>query len=84
MDAFSTYAITLESPAIRHSAITPDDSADLARRPRALRVESGGTLVLRDAAGTDLSYTVFAGEILPLRPVRVLATGTTASVVGWE
>ena len=84
MDVFENHAVSLDSPAIRHFEIAPDDAADLARRPRALRVQTGGTLVLRDEVGTNVTYTVFAGEILPLRPVRVLATGTTATAVGWE
>ncbi|ADE84839.1 spike base protein, RCAP_Rcc01079 family [Rhodobacter capsulatus] len=84
MDVFAKHAVSLESPAVRHYEITPSDSTDLARRPRALRVQTGGTLVLRDETGITVTYTVFAGEILPVRPVRVLATGTTATAVGWE
>ncbi|XZQ30378.1 spike base protein, RCAP_Rcc01079 family [Rhodobacter capsulatus] len=42
MDVFAKHAVSLESPAVRHYEITPSDSTDLARRPRALRVQTGG------------------------------------------
>jgi hypothetical protein len=84
MDAFKQHATSLESPGIRHYAITPSDTADLPRRPRALRVQTSGNLVLSDEAGTSITYAVIAGDVLPFRPIRVMATGTTASVVGWE
>lgn len=74
----------LSAPAGTHYAITPSDTIDLPFRPRALRVQTGGTLVLRDVNGTEISYMVTAGEIIPFRPMRVKATGTTATVVGWE
>lgn len=65
--------------------ITPSDDTDLPFLPRALYVNEGGTLVLRepDHTGTlnDNTYTVVTGALLPFRPVRVMETGTTASVV---
>lgn len=83
-DYFKTVSKTLESPADRHFPITPDDTADLPIVPRSVRVGGAGTLVLRDAEGQDISYTVSDGEVLVFRPVRVLAAGTTATgLVGW-
>lgn len=82
-DPFSSYNPRLSSPAGRHFAITPSDSVDLAIRPRALKVLAQGNVVVRDDGGVDITYPVVAGEILPIRAVRVLATGTTATVVGW-
>jgi HK97 family phage portal protein len=38
---------------------------------------------IRDEVGTDLTYVRYAGDILPIRAVRVLATGTTATIAGW-
>ena len=49
-DNFST------GPADIHYAITPSDTADLPRRPRALRVLAGGNLALRDSEGTVIYY----------------------------
>lgn len=83
-DSFQTHAKGLNSPADRHFAILPSDGVDLATRPRALWCNTAGTLALRDAAGTVLSYAVTAGQVIPFRAMRVMATGTTATVHGWE
>lgn len=83
-DAFASLSKGLTAPADIHYAITPSDTVDLPRRPRALRVQTAGNLVVRDAAGTNITYPVTAGEVFVFRGVRVLATGTTATVVGWE
>lgn len=83
-DHFNTFPKTLESPADHHFAITPDDATDLAIMPRVIRIGGAGALVVRDRAGQDVTYTVTAGEVLLFRPVRILATGTTATdIVGW-
>jgi hypothetical protein len=80
-DPFETNAPGLTSPAGRHFAITPANT-DLAIIPRALWVDDDGDLVIRDAGGVDVTYSVTAGQILPIRAVQV-RTGTTATVVGW-
>ena len=83
-DFFSDFSKGLDSPADHHFLITPSDTSDIAVVPRALRVNSAGTLVLRDKAGQDMTYTVTDGEVIVFRPTRVLATGTTATgIVGW-
>ena len=82
-DPFAGYSEGLTSPADDHFAITPNDGVDLATVPRALYVNVAGTLVLHDKSGTAITYNVTAGQVLPLRVRRVLATGTTATVVGW-
>lgn len=83
-DNFQAHQRGLESPADRHQAITPSDSAAVVPRPRALWCQTQGELALEDAAGTVLTYTVAQGQILPFRAVRVRATGTTATVYGWD
>jgi len=83
-DTFENFASSLDSPAEHHFTVTPSDTADLAIRPRALRIGGAGTIVLRDRAGADVAYAVQAGEVLPVRALRVLATGTTATdIVAW-
>jgi hypothetical protein len=84
MDNYIYKRTDLADPAVRHHAITPNDSADLAVRPRALYCTAAGDVVVRDQAGNDITYPMLAGQVLPFRAVRVLATGTTATVVGWE
>lgn len=61
--------------------IVPSDSVDQPKY-RALYVQADGDAVLRDFQDNDETFTVTAGQILPLQPKRVLATGTTATLIG--
>jgi len=81
-DLFGAHRVGLESPADRHFPITAAD-ADLAIIPRSIRVDGAGTLVLRDGAGTDVTYNVVAGEVLVFRAVQVRAASTATGIVGW-
>jgi hypothetical protein len=83
-DNFQNHQRGLESPADRHTAITPSDTSPVLPRPRALWCQTPGALALEDSTGTVLTYTVQQGQILPFRAVRVRATGTTATVIGWD
>ena len=83
-DNFKGFARGLTSPAALHTTVVPSDTTDLNPIPRALYCAQSGSAVLRDAAGTPVTYQLVAGQILPLRAVRVLATGTTATLIGWE
>ncbi len=79
-DIWRTYDPGIDGPAIGNIAVTPSDSDDLVQTSRALYVGTGGTVVVRAHDGTEASYVgVPTGLILPVRAVRVLATGTTAS-----
>jgi hypothetical protein len=40
-------------------------------------------VAIRDEGGTDITYPLTDGQILPFRGVRILSTGTTATIVGW-
>lgn len=71
------------NPADRHFAIVPSDSTDLAIIPRAIYCQADGTIVVRDAAGVDLPYTMLSGQVLVMRPARVLSTGTSGTFYGW-
>ncbi len=82
-DPFDSDYVNLTSPAVSHYAVVPSDGADLPVRPRAIYVNASGTAALRDNAGEVITYELTAGAILSIRPVRVLATGTTAQLVAW-
>ena len=82
-DPFQYQARGLTAPADRHFAITPSDSLDLAQKPRVLYCAVAGTVVLRDQNGVDQAYTLETGQLLLFSPLRVLATGTSATVIGW-
>lgn len=80
-DLFQGMSAGLDSPANRHFAITAAD-ADMAIIPRSIRCSVGGTAIIRDAGGVDVTYTLVAGEILPFRAVQV-RVGSTATLIGW-
>lgn len=80
MDHFAEFPTTLTAPVRDASQVTPSDAADLAILPRALYVGQAGNIALRMAGGQDVTFqNLPAGSLLPVRPARVLATGTTAS-----
>lgn len=81
-DPFEHHTPGLESPAICHYGITPSEEP-LQVQPRAIRVNGGGTLILRDINEQDVSYTVDAGEVLVFRPTHVLPGSTATGIVGW-
>lgn len=62
-------------------AVTPNNDADLADVPRALWVGGGGNISLVMASGTVTLEAVPDGTLLPVRPSRVRATGTTATAI---
>jgi hypothetical protein len=84
-DRFKSFSAGLSSPAERHYTVTPSDTIELDPRPRSLYVNADGDLALElPGEIAPIVYHVVAGQILPLRPVRVHATGTTATVIAWD
>lgn len=83
-DRWGPAAESFEGPGLAHFAITPNDSADLAKIPRLIYCHVAGTIVIRDRNNVDLPYNMLAGDKLDFRGVRVLATGTTGTYYGWE
>ncbi len=83
-DNFENHHVGISGPADLHQAITPSDSVDVSPKPRALWVQTDGNLSIADRAGTVLTYAVKAGMVIPFRATKVRATGTTATVYGWE
>lgn len=63
-----------------HVTITPSDANDLVRE-MLICAGGAGTLAVHDSNGTAVTYTVVAGDILPIIAKRVLVTGTTATPV---
>lgn len=64
--------------------ITPDNDANLETNIRGLYIANGGDIRVIDERGQTVTFeNVSSSAILPIRAVRVLATGTTASgIVG--
>ncbi len=79
-DRFDKHAAGLMTPGEDGFAITPNDGADLTRVPRSIYVGGAGNIALVTAKGTTLTFVgLGAGQVLPMRANRVLATGTTAT-----
>lgn len=75
----NTAAVNKLGSAKNFFPITPDGNADLAIRPDAVYCGSAGDVVLKGTDGTNATFAVLAGQVLPVSPTRVLAAGTTAT-----
>lgn len=72
---------TTDFPARSLIAVTPNNSVDLTFVPKALWIGGAGNvavIALEDNASVTLNGCQ-AGQIIPIRVTRVLATGTTAT-----
>jgi hypothetical protein len=79
-DKFSEYTSGLSSPICGGFEIIPDDASDLVSLTRAIILENGGDVTVLLKNGDTLTLpSLTAGVIYPIRVVRVLATGTTAT-----
>ena len=73
------YGISYIAPGIGGAVIVPSDSADLPRVARGVKVTAAGTVAFTAEDGSSLAVPFLAGEIIPWRVKRVLATGTTTA-----
>lgn len=81
-DRFADFQPSLSGPASTGFAVVPDDAADLPEATRALYVGIGGDLAVTMLSGAELVLTGLAdGSLLPLRVIRVRATGTSAGAI---
>jgi hypothetical protein len=81
-DRFADFQPSLSGPASTGFAIVPGNDTDLPEATRALYVGSGGDLAVTMLSGATVVFTnVAGGSLLPLRVVRVRATGTTAGAI---
>lgn len=79
MDPFKNEQPTLITPAARWVAVTPSDGTDI-DVPRSLYVGVGGNIAMVGSDGVEALWrNVPAGSVVPARPTRVKATGTTAT-----
>ena len=78
-DAFASHGSGLDSPASEWEAITASDTVNMTNRPRAIVASGDGSAVLVSATGATMTIPLQAGIPFPARPVRINATGTTAT-----
>lgn len=60
-------------------AITPSDTANIQPTPVNVFVGTGGNVVAEDGEGNQATFTASDGQALPIQPVKILSTGTTAT-----
>lgn len=65
----------------RWAAVTPSDTARLAKVPAALYCTVTGNVVIKGDDGVSATFPMVQGQILPVRPFFVMATNTTATVI---
>lgn len=81
-DRFERALDAVTSPARDAFAVAPHDTAPLPRLPKALLIGSPGTLTLRAVdAAADVTLTVVAGQLVPVRASHVRAAGTSAGQI---
>lgn len=69
-----------DAPASNAFAVTPADDANLTHAARALFVGGAGAVKVDTLGGDTVTFTgVVAGSILPVRVLKVYATGTDAT-----
>lgn len=69
-----------DAPASNAFAVTPADGSNLTHAARALFVGGAGDIKVDTLGGDTVTFTgVVAGSILPVRILKVYATGTTAT-----
>ena len=79
-DEYSRGQDRVDTPGRKMWSITAHDSNALDPLPKALRFDSAGDVVARAVESTaDVTFTVQAGEIVPVRFQYVRATGTTVA-----
>lgn len=77
-DRFTENNLYGTAPLTRGVSIVPDNSNELAFRPRAVWVGTAGALTVILGGNTITFVGVPAGTLLPIRPDLIRTTGTTA------
>jgi len=78
-DQWNRYKVELDDPIISWVEVTPSDTVDLTSVPRAIHVAVGGNVAMVDGDGNVATIVFGDGEDKRMRPVRINATGTTAT-----
>lgn len=68
-------------PASRWISITNSDTVEIPADVRSLYVLTSGNLILEDITGNTETFPVTAGQVIPCQPVKILATGSTATAL---
>lgn len=81
-DEFANYTSGLSSPAAHAFSVAGSDTVDLARSTRAIYVGVAGDVKVTTISGETVTFAnAPTGMVLPVRAIRVFATGTTATAL---
>lgn len=81
-DEFASFADTVDTPAREMFLITPHDTNEVSPIPKAIRCNVAGNVTLRAMeSGSDVTFAMVAGEVLPVR-ARFIRASTTATLHG--
>lgn len=80
-DEYPKYTDSVTAPSRSFAAVSKHDTNPLARIPKAIRVGTGGTLIMRGVDdGADTTFlNVASGERIDARPQYIRASGSTAA-----
>ena len=79
-DSFSSSMPGLSSPGANAFAVIGNDGTDLINATRGIYVGGAGDVKVTTVGGSTVTFAaVPAGGVLPVRAVRIFATGTTAT-----
>jgi hypothetical protein len=80
IDKFQGKIVSYEMPSNHLLALTPNDAVDLTYVTRGIYIGGAGDLAVRDEFNNDVTFTnLVPGIILPIRVVRIFATGTSVT-----
>ncbi|MGB4107767.1 MAG: hypothetical protein WBK55_08235 [Alphaproteobacteria bacterium] len=81
-DDFKNFQGGINGPYKKWVLVTPSNDDELEYLPRALFIaEAGDVALVGEDGNAEIFKDVAAGTILPVRPVKVLATGTDATEI---
>jgi len=81
-DPFTNQQPSMIGPVENGFVITPADGSDIAQTVRGIWVGGDGNIALVTRGGDTITLSgAKAGSLIPIRASRVLATGTTATLL---
>ncbi len=83
MSTVNPSTVSTESSGSVFFNVSPDDNTPLWQGVKAIYCTNAGTITVRDWSATpnEVAIAMAAGQIIPIRPQFVMATGTTGAYI---
>jgi len=85
VNSYAGYEAGLADPALGGENVvfaqSPQEDVDLTKVSRAIRCGGAGTLVVVTVDGSEIEFTVAAGDIIPVRAAVVKGASTATNIV---